>query len=132
MSILRRQRNNFGLAQATYKTGATNGGFGTSPGTVAKGSCLTPSDDGEVALAGANDPIIGFLAEVDTTRGLVKYHYDYEIEDILTNGTLTVGASIVGHSDTDRGKAKGASADQGQLKAWLVIASSAGKATVIP
>lgn len=134
MARLKRRRNPFGLAQAKYKTGASNGGFGTSPGTVAKGSCLTPSANGEVALAGANDAIIGFLVEVDTDNGLVKYQYDYEIKDIATQGTITVGSSIVGNSDTAslRGKAKAAGASQGPEARWRVISSTAGKATVVP
>lgn len=160
MGTLKRQRNAFGKGQAKYKTGSTNGGFGTNPANVKKGSALTPSGNDEVALAGENDLIIGFVDEVDTQNGLVRYLYDYEIQDILTTGTVTPGSKLVGSSDTDRGLAKGVSAPAAatysddtnptvqELKTatdalataieiannarWVVKSSSAGKATVVP
>lgn len=160
MGTLKRQRNAFGKGQAKYKTGSTNGGFGTNPANVKKGSALTPSDNDEVALAGLNDLIIGFVDEVDTQNGMVRYLYDYEIQDILTDGTVAVGSKLVGASDTNRGLAKGAagpadatysdptSPTVAELKTaitalqaafeisnnarWVVKSATSGKATVVP
>lgn len=160
MGTLKRQRNAFGKGQAKYKTGSTNGGFGTNPANVKKGSALTPSANDEVALAGKDDLIIGFVDEVDVQNGMVRYLYDYEIQDILTTGTVTPGSKLVGSSDTDRGLAKGVSAPTDptyadpaaptvvELKTaiaslqaaveiannarWVVKSSSSGKATVVP
>ena len=149
MGDLKRQRNVFGLDQAKFKTGATNGGFGTNPGSVKKGSALTPTGNNEVGLAGANDIIIGFVSEVNEKTGYVRYLFDYEIKDILTNGTIPPGSCLVGYSDTDRGKAKAAvptfandttptvaelkvAAEIATNARWLVRTSTAGSATVVP
>ena len=149
MATLKRQRNPFGWDQAKFKTGATNGGFGTNPGAVMPGSALTPSGDDEVALAGENDLIIGFVSEVDVKNGLVRYFTDYEIQDIRITGTVTAGNRLVGASDTNRGLAKAAiptyaapatptvaelrdAAEIATNARWVVEIVSGDKATVVP
>ena len=130
---IKRHRNRVGLYQAKPKEGTSGGGFGTKGSmTVTPGACLTFTDDDELGLAGANDLIVGFAKEIDNINNLISYEADYEIADILTNGTITPGSRIMGYSDTDRGKAIAATAAQAHNASNFVVKSSTvGKATVV-
>ena len=133
-----------------FKTGASGGGFGTDPTSVPSGSCLTLTAAGEVGLAGAGDSIDYFLDNAKASGYCTVFGDNaYEIEGILTNGTLNVGDILVGYSDSDRGKAVAfdpayatdATPTVQELKAaielamkagWKVESASAGKANVKP
>lgn len=136
MAKVRLMGNRLGVQTVKYKTGSSGGGFGANPKSVAGGSCLTWTAADEVGLAGAGDRICGFLEDdsVDTTSGKCNLLGPgaWEIADILTEGTIPVDSSIVGNSDTDRGKAKAAGASDSPKAAWVVKSSSAGKANVVP
>ena len=133
MARLRRRQDLTGKASMKYKTGTAGGGFGSDPASQPSGAALTITAENEVGLAGANNPIHFFLDKVDTTIGKCSmFTADAgEIEDILTNGTVTPGSALKGYSDSDRGKAVAAGNTDAQGK-WFVVKSSAGKATVRP
>ena len=140
-----------GLRTIKYKTGASGGGFGTNPAGWASGTCLTYTANDEVGIAGADDPVECFLDTVDETKGTARVYTPNvgEIADCIANGTIAVGDSIVGYSDTDRGKAKSAvptystpatptvqelktAVELSQAARWVVKSSSAGKISVTP
>lgn len=137
MARVVRERNIAGgVLTIRYKTGTSGGGFGNAPSSQPSGACLTLTAADEVGLAGDGDPIDFFLDTANDTTGLCRVFTPdaYEIAEVLTNGTLTPGRSIVGYSDSDRGKAKEApSTAAGALAArWVVKSASSGKASVIP
>ena len=140
-----------GLRTMKYKTGASGGGFGTNPAAQPSGACLTYTAADEVGLAGENDPIECFLDSVDASKGTCRVYTPNvgEISDAIANGTISVGDSIVGYSDTDRGKAKSATpayatpatptvqelktaAELALAARWVVKSSSSGKISVTP
>ena len=123
-----------GLRTMKYKTGASGGGFGTNPAAQPSGACLTYTANDEVGLAGAGDAIECFLDSVDDTKGTCRVYTPNvgEISEIITNGTLTAGDSLIGHSDTDRGKAATAQTADALKARWVVKSASAGKANVTP
>ena len=137
MSKMLKRRN---IAKGTqtfkYKEGTSGGGFGSDPSSITVGAALTFSANNEVALAGEDDVIIGFLESAHNDWGTCSVFTSDagEITNILTNGTLAVGSSIVGYSDSDRGKAKAADTSGAEARnaRWVVKSSSSGEATVIP
>ena len=135
MAKVRLMSNRLGVQTVKFKTGSSGGGFGANPKSVAGGSCLTWTAADEVGLSGEGDRICGFLEDgsVDTTSGKCNLLGPgaFEIADILTTGTLNVDDTIVGSSDTDRGKAKAAGATDALKAAWVVKSASAGKANVV-
>lgn len=136
MSKMLKRRN---IAKGTqtfkYKEGTSGGGFGTDPSSQPRGAALTFSANNEVALAGEDDVIIGFLEVANNDWGTCSaFTSDAgEITDVITNGTLNVGSSLVGYSDNDRGKAKAAATSGAEARnaRWVVKSSSSGKANVI-
>lgn len=127
-----------GVETWKYKTGTTGGGFGDNPAAQPSGAALTITDANELGLAGANDPVDRILDSVNVNTGQCRVFNPNvgEIEGIITDGTVTVGRSIIGHSDTDRGKAVSVpaapSATQAAAARWVVRSSSAGKANIVP
>ena len=133
MARLRRRQDSTGVKSMKFKTGSSGGGFGTDPESQPSGAALTITGQNEVGLAGANNPIHYFLDTVNAAIGKCRvFTADAgEVEDILTNGTVTPGSALKGYSDSDRGKAVAAGNTEAQGK-WFVVSSSAGKATVSP
>ena len=84
-----------GVETWKYKTGASGGGFGTDAASQPSGAALTITDDNEVALSGANDPVDRILDTVNVNTGQCRVFNPNvgEIEGIITNGTLTVGSA---------------------------------------
>ena len=140
-----------GVETWKYKTGASGGGFGTDAASQPSGAALTITDDNELALSGANDPVDRILDTVNVNTGQCRVFNPNvgEIEGIITNGTLTVGQPIVGYADAaaNRGKAKTAelafsgTPTVGELKTaveialasrWVVRSATAGKANIVP
>ena len=79
-----------GVETWKYKAGASGGGFGTDAASQPSGAALTITDDNEVALAGANDPVDRILDTVNVNTGQCRVFNSNvgEIEGIITEGRL--------------------------------------------